>query len=82
LPKEEANRKKVGHGRSEPNLYPKLPEPSGRMQWSWNPITMLTRLVGKGLINKVILAFVAFMLLSVIWYFIPSLLGSLAAKAI
>ena len=35
---------KVGKGRSEPNINPYLPSPVGRMQWSWNPYTLIVNI--------------------------------------
>jgi len=44
----------VGEGRNAPNLEPFLPEPVGRISFSWNPWTMLTQLVSKELLLKYI----------------------------
>jgi len=33
----------VGKGRNEPNINPYLPAPVGRMQWSWNPYSLVVR---------------------------------------
>lgn len=41
VPKGWAARYKAGSGRQEPNTFPTLPEPQGRMRWSWNPFYVL-----------------------------------------
>ena len=41
LPKKTADACKVGLGRDDPNNDPYLPPPIGRMQWSWNPYTLI-----------------------------------------
>jgi hypothetical protein len=34
---------KVGKGREDPNKDPYLPPPIGRMQFSWNPYTLIVK---------------------------------------
>lgn len=34
----------VGLGRSQPNHSPFCPEPTGRIEWSWNPFKMLVNI--------------------------------------
>ena len=45
LPKNIADECKVGKGRDEPNVNPYLPPPVGRMQWSWNPYTLIVMIL-------------------------------------
>jgi hypothetical protein len=52
LPGALAEKKKLGEGRTEPNMEPHLPPPIGRIQFSLNPITMLAQLVNKEYLNK------------------------------
>lgn len=42
----------VGKGRDEPNINPHLPPPLGRIQFSWNPITMFNQLIGPAFRKK------------------------------
>lgn len=46
LPKGMASDNSVGEGRSTPNHSPYLPPPTGRIQWSLNPFSMLAQFVG------------------------------------
>ena len=57
LPRELSARRAAGHGRSEPNAYPKLNDPDAqRMQLSIrNPISSLKQVVGEAQINKLML---------------------------
>jgi len=43
---------------------------------------MLSRLVGKGLKEKILIVLVIIILGILVWYFVPSFLGALAAKAV
>lgn len=45
-PVERAEAQPAGMGRSEPNDSPFLPPPNGRLQFGWNPISMLSQLLG------------------------------------
>jgi hypothetical protein len=40
VPKEYAEKNKVGSAREDPNQEPYLPPPVGRISWSLNPCTM------------------------------------------
>ena len=82
LPKEEAEKKKAGEGRGDPNEYPNLPDPTGRLQFSMNPATMLSRLCGKKFKNKIFMVVICFFAATMFWYFWPSLTGSLLAAAL
>jgi hypothetical protein len=46
LPKVLADSAPVGAGRSEPNMNPYLPPPTGRLTFSFNPFKMVQQLVG------------------------------------
>ena len=54
VPWEEAENRKVGFGRDEPNTNPYLPPPVGRMQFSLNPIAMLNALLGPRVVCQII----------------------------
>ena len=53
LPKDQADKNKVGPARSEPNTDPHLPNPVGRISFSLNPFTMLAQLVGPEMRRKI-----------------------------
>jgi len=53
LPKEVADTKAAGFGRSEPNDNPKLPDPTGRLSLSLNPFTNIASLVGPQIARKI-----------------------------
>ena len=82
LPRLEAEKRRCGEGRGDPNEYPNLPEPTGRLQFSMNPVTMLTRLCGKRFKNKICMIVLCFLLSTCMVYFLPSIFGSLLAKTI
>eukprot|EP01029_Cantina_marsupialis_P007665 TRINITY_DN1863_c0_g1_i5.p1 TRINITY_DN1863_c0_g1~~TRINITY_DN1863_c0_g1_i5.p1 ORF type:complete len:706 (+),score=277.15 TRINITY_DN1863_c0_g1_i5:401-2518(+) len=53
IPKQEALSKENGFGRNEPNVFPRLPPPVGRMHFSLNPIYILKELLGPELFYEV-----------------------------
>ncbi|CAD8085861.1 unnamed protein product [Paramecium sonneborni] len=50
------NKNPVGLGRSQPNHSPVCPEPTGRIEWTWNPFKMLSQLLGPKAIRYLLLA--------------------------
>ena len=54
LPMEKAKVTSVGGARSEPNNSPELPAPVGRMEFSLNPFSMLSQLLGPELMAKMV----------------------------
>lgn len=52
IPKADAEKNKVGHARTEPNINPFLPPPVGRLSLSLNPFKMLGQLVGPAFKRK------------------------------
>lgn len=46
FPAEKAAAQPAGIGRTEPNDAPFLPPPNGRLKFGWNPISMLSQLLG------------------------------------
>lgn len=46
FPAEKAEVQPAGLGRTEPNDSPFLPPPNGRLKFGWNPISMLSQLLG------------------------------------
>ncbi|CAM9992524.1 unnamed protein product [Ectocarpus sp. 6 AP-2014] len=45
-PLDKAEAQPAGLGRAEPNDSPFLPPPNGRLQFGWNPISMISQLLG------------------------------------
>ena len=54
VPGEEAKERPVGYGRTEPNTDPYLPPPSGRLQFSYNPLAICKELIGPDTVIKLI----------------------------
>ena len=48
VPEARAKACPVGEGRNEPNIDPPLPKPDGRIEWTLNPIKMLSQMCGPG----------------------------------
>lgn len=44
--KEASEMKPAGQGRRKPNTHPRMPPPTGRLKWSWNPFVMGSQLCG------------------------------------
>lgn len=53
MPIAHADKNPVAKARSNPNHSPNLPEPQGRLEFSWNPFKMLLQLVGPALRRKI-----------------------------
>ena len=71
---------KVGLGRSEPNVNPKLPEPLGRIHFSWNPYTMFEELLGPRARNIVCILLFSGTILYLLYLTMPATFGSFIAK--
>lgn len=78
VPWEEAENRKVGFGRDEPNTNPYLPPPMGRMQFSVNPFTMIKELLGPAVLYK-ILCCLCVILILVITLFLGTYLSGLVS---
>lgn len=57
LPQALAHERVCGHGQAEPNRFPELPGPVGRMKFSFNPFAMLSALVGPEAMQKICMPF-------------------------
>lgn len=42
----------VGEGRNEPNIDPPLPKPDGRMEWTFNPVKMMSQMCGPNMRSR------------------------------
>lgn len=85
LPKSYAETNPVGSARDDPNIEPFLPPPVGRLFFSLNPWTMFKQFVGPAM-RKKICRWVCGILccaicLALCLYMVPTILGSLIAKA-
>lgn len=71
----------VGNGREEPNVDPYLPEPMGRVKWSWNPWTMYCQLVGPGARCKICCMCICIICLAMVVMIGPNIVSDIAAMA-
>jgi hypothetical protein len=72
----------VGEGRDEPNVDPHLPDPVGRIKWSWNPWTMFCQLVGPEMRCKVCCALCCVLCLALLIFMGPMLVSNLISASI
>ena len=82
LPKEEAEKQKVGDARSEPNHSPFCPPPKGRISFTLNPFKMLAQLVGPGVLRKIYCLICCAIYCSLFIMMAPMLLSTLIGLAI
>ena len=80
LSKSEAKRRKAGEGRSDPNMNPNLPQPEGRLQWSWNPLKLLSQLFGKKFKAKICCLLVIALIIAAVVFIAPSFVGGKLAR--
>jgi len=78
VPWEEAEARKVGYGRDEPNTNPYLPPPMGRMQFTVNPIIMLKELMGPTILFRICCC-ICIMLILVIILFVGTYTSGLVS---
>ena len=81
LPKVLADERPVGKGREEPNQFPTLPEPEGRMQLSLNPLAMLASLVGPAFATKLLFCILLVGCCVLVAMMIPLILSNVIAHA-
>lgn len=68
LPSELTERYPAGYGRGEPNTNPKLPDPTGRLKWSWNPFFLLEELLGPALCGRItVIIMIAAIIAVLVW---------------
>lgn len=82
LPADQADKAKVGHGRTEPNHSPFLSPPTGRLSLSLNPFKMFQQLVGPAMRRKIYCACCCIICLILCIYMIPTVLGTLISDGI
>ena len=80
VPKTKADSVSVGEGRSEPNVHPTLPPPTGRFQLSLNPCKMYYQLVGPEFRTKCCLIFCCVMIVIIIFLIVPILISEELTK--
>ena len=82
MPVSVAQQLPAGFGRSEPNMNPVLPEPTGRSEFSiFSPFRSLRNLVGDQMYWKLICGFVLSAVTSFLVLIGPMLASTLMAKA-
>jgi len=66
-----------GSGRSEPNRFPKLPKPVGRLKWSlmWNPFYLLRECLGPKLCRRFCCCFIITLILAITIIAFPQVSG-------
>jgi len=68
LPVDLTDRYPAGFGRGDPNSNPKLPGPTGRLKWSWNPFFLLEELLGPALCGRLtVILMIAVIIALLIW---------------
>jgi hypothetical protein len=75
VPKEIAQSYQIGEGRSDPNHSPFLPPPVGRIQWSWNPWTMLNQCVAPDVRNKILCALCIIICIVIFILLLPNIMS-------
>ena len=82
LPKQLAEERPVGKGREEPNQFPSLPEPTGRVEFSLNPIAMLSTLVGPAFATKLLFCLLVVGCCVLLAMMVPLILSNVIAHGI
>lgn len=86
LPKEQALAYANAEGRAEPNHSPYCPPPTGRIQWSINPWSMLNQCVAPHIRNKVCCsicgALCVVMCFFMVIFFFPTIIAEILAASI
>jgi hypothetical protein len=77
-----ADANKVGDARSEPNHSPFLPAPSGRLEFSMNPLKMINQLIGPELKKKIIRLAILAACAALCVMMIPMIFSNLMSQAI
>lgn len=82
LTKAERENAPAGLGRSSPNENPYLPAPSGRFQWSWNPVKIFEQTFGKTFRKKCGLICIILILVFIFIIFAPILVSSIISGVV
>lgn len=80
MPVAHAEKNKVGKAREEPNHSPHLPQPQGRLEFSFNPFKMLGQLVGPALRRKIYCGICCVACCALFVMILPNLMGTLIAS--
>ena len=81
LPKELADKNKLGKGRSNPNKDPYCPPPTGRMECSLNPCKMINQCVGPKFRRKCYCFIILGLLLIYLIIAMPTIIGKIISPA-
>ena len=68
MPEDDCESRPAGHGRSEPNDNPKLPEPTGRPSVGFNPFAILNFLMTPEILCCICCCLCVFLILAVMLY--------------
>jgi hypothetical protein len=80
LPKLVADTKKPnGQGRSEPNQFPFLPDPTGRFEFTFNPFKLISRICGPRFRYQILCSLCLLLLIGAAYAFGEAFLGNWAA---
>lgn len=82
LPKEYADKNKVGEARQEPNHSPFLKPPEGRLELSMNPLKMLSQMIGPELKSKIIRWVICTSCIALCLMLLPLIAGNLISDLI
>jgi len=82
LPKDFADKNKVGDARQEPNHSPFLKPPEGRLELSMNPLKMLGQMVGPDLRRKIKIWVICGSCIALFCMLLPLVLGDLISAMI
>ncbi|CAG9328112.1 unnamed protein product [Blepharisma stoltei] len=77
VPKDAALNNPVGEGRSDPNVDPFLPEPTGRFKWSWNPLSLISQMCGPEFKAKICLSICLILCCMMIVFCIPMIFSNI-----
>jgi hypothetical protein len=82
LPKWKAQICKVGLGRDDPNINPRLPPPFGRFEWTMNPFKLLNQCVGPTYRRKIYCACCCLLIILYVIFVVPYMVLHLSGEAV
>ena len=76
VPEEAIQLRAAGFGRQEPNQYPYLPKPVGRLKFSLNPFSMCYQILGPSLCYRLACVLLIAVFIFIAWNMIPVILAN------